>query len=86
MTSGLRPLGSGFGRRTDRALKSSPGRSRLGLVEGSVAEHCEGDVGPASGKAEQGPGVVLALGESNAQDLWIGAGLDAEGVPSRLIL
>ncbi|BBC36283.1 hypothetical protein SGFS_075770 [Streptomyces graminofaciens] len=30
--------------------------------------------------------VVLALFQSNARNLWIGAGRDAEGVPSRMIL
>lgn len=33
------------------------------FVEGAVAEHCEEDVGLASGEAEQGLGVVLALGD-----------------------
>jgi hypothetical protein len=35
----------------------------LGFVEGSIAEHGEEDVGPASGEEEQGLGVVLALGD-----------------------
>src|SRR4051812_6455007 len=36
---------------------------RLRFIEGAVAEHREQHVGPASGEAEQGLGVVLALGD-----------------------
>jgi hypothetical protein len=40
------------------------GLGRLRSVEGPVAEHCEEGVGSAAGEAEEGLGVVLALGDS----------------------
>ncbi|PNG94589.1 hypothetical protein SMF913_10614 [Streptomyces malaysiensis] len=33
------------------------------LVDGAIAEHREEHVGPASGEAEEGLGVVLSLGD-----------------------
>ncbi len=44
-----------------RSLGDSGRSGWPGLVEGAVAEHGEQDVDPASGQAEEGLGVPLAL-------------------------